>query len=147
MTRRPVIINRTDDLGAALAIRAAVFIDEQGVSLADEVDGLDPDCIHWLATDAEGPVATLRVMDVTPEEGPRTAKIQRVAVLPRARGTGLGAILMRDVLEDLQAEGYVRAILGAQSQVTGFYEALGFAAHGPTYDDAGIPHQDMTREL
>lgn len=137
-----VTIARTDDLDAALAIRVEVFVREQGVSLADEIDGQDGACTHWLARDREGPVATLRVR----REG-RTAKIQRVAVLARARGTGIGAALMRHVMAALAAEGVARAALGAQLEAIGFYERLGFAAHGPVYDDAGIAHRDMTRDL
>lgn len=137
-----MIIDRVTDLTEALAIRAAVFIEEQGVSLADEVDGMDGDCLHWLARDADGPVATLRVLP----KG-TTAKIQRVAVLQRARGTGLGAGLMRHVMGDLPAEGFDMAILGAQIDAIRFYEKLGFAAYGPVYDDAGIPHRDMKRPL
>ena len=37
--------------------------------------------------------------------------------------------------------------LGAQIFVIGFYERLGFEAHGPEFDDAGIPHRMMTLDL
>ena len=137
-----VTIAEVTDLAAPLAIRAEVFIEEQGVSLADEVDGRDGNCLHWLATDGAGPVATLRVLpkgDV--------AKIQRVAVLRRARGTGLGAALMRHVMAALAERGFRRATLGAQTEAIGFYMRLGFVARGPIYDDAGIPHRDMDRDL
>ena len=139
MTRR---IERVTALAAPLAIRRAVFIEEQGVSEADEVDGRDPDCLHWLAWRDDVPVATLRVLP----KG-RDAKVQRVAVLPEARGTGLGAALMRAAMDELRAMGFARAVLGAQTDALGFYERLGFAAHGPVYDDAGLPHRDMTRDL
>ena len=43
--------------------------------------------------------------------------------------------------------GVTTAKLGAQTHAIGFYEKLGFLAQGPVYDDAGIPHRDMTREL
>ena len=135
-------IERTGDLNAALAIRAEVFIEEQNVSLAEEVDGRDGECLHWLATDATGPLATLRVLPLG-----ETAKIQRVAVLKRARGTGVGAALMRHVMAELPALGFTRAMLGAQIDALGFYERLGFVARGPIYDDAGIPHRDMDRDL
>ncbi|WP_328795505.1 GNAT family N-acetyltransferase [Jannaschia marina] len=136
-------IDRVTDLAEALAIRAAVFIDGQGVPRAEEVDGRDPDCLHWLATDAIGPVATLRVLSKS-----RTiAKIQRVAVLARARGTGLGARLMLRVMEELPDLGFTHATLGAQLSALGFYERLGFVARGPIYLDAGIEHRDMDRAL
>ncbi|WP_055662320.1 GNAT family N-acetyltransferase [Jannaschia seosinensis] len=136
------VIERVEDLTAPLAIRTEVFVEEQGVSLAEEIDGQDGACVHWLARDDRGPVATLRVAPMG-----TTAKIQRVAVLRRARGTGRGAALMRHVMAALAAEGFVRAKLGAQVDAIGFYERLGFVAQGPVYDDAGIPHRDMTRDL
>lgn len=135
-------IERVTDLAAPLAIRAAVFIAEQGVTLAEEVDGRDGECLHWLGTDATGPVATLRVLPLG-----TTAKIQRVAVLARARATGLGAALMRQVMAELPALGFERVALGAQLGALGFYERLGFAASGSVYDDAGIAHRDMHRGL
>ena len=135
-------IGPTQDVAAAQAIRLAVFVREQGVSLADELDGQDGSCAHWLASDAEGPVATLRIR----REG-EVAVIGRVAVLPRARGTGLGAALMRAAMAALAAEGAARAELGAQLAAIAFYERLGFVAHGPIYDDAGLPHRHMARDL
>lgn len=136
------IAPRGADLEAALAIRAAVFIDEQGVSLAEEVDGLDPECLHWLGRIAAEPVATLRVL-------PRgdAAKIQRVAVLEPHRNKGLGAELMRRVMAELPGMGFRTAILGAQVEALGFYETLGFVASGPIYFDAGLKHRDMMRDL
>ncbi|CTQ32646.1 GNAT family N-acetyltransferase [Jannaschia rubra] len=135
-------IAQVTDLTAPFAIRTEVFVGEQGVTPAEEIDGMDDACLHWLATDEEGPVATLRVRVMGD-----TAKIQRVAVLPRARGTGVGAALMRHVMDELRASGLRRATLGAQTHAMGFYARLGFVARGPTYDDAGIPHRDMDRDL
>ena len=126
------------DRDACLSVRRAVFCGEQGVLPEEEVDGRDPDCLHVLAIDEDGPVAALRIL-------PKGdwAKIQRVAVLPRARGTGLGAALMRWTLARLPARGFAGAVLGAQIRALGFYERLGFAAEGPDYLDARIPHRDM----
>ncbi|MEM8822670.1 MAG: GNAT family N-acetyltransferase [Pseudomonadota bacterium] len=135
-------IQKIDDWTPAIAIRRTVFVEEQGVSEAEEIDGKDPDCLHWLASDDDGPVATLRILSLGD-----TAKIQRVAVLSRARGTGIGAALMIHVMDELKTLGYAKAILGSQTDAIGFYERLGFTVHGPVYDDAGIPHRDMTRQL
>ena len=74
------------------------------------------------------------------------AKIGRVCVLESHRGTGLGAALIRKAL-DVSRGKAAQAKLGAQVHALGFYEALGFAATGPIYDDAGIPHRDMLRDL
>jgi len=136
-------IEQTKDLAACHALRRTVFVEEQGVAETDEMDDLDDQAIHLLAWHEERPVGTARLI-LKGEVG----KIGRVCVLPRARGTGLGAALIRASLEVLRAHPDVtQARLGAQTHALGFYEKLGFVAEGPVYDDAGIPHRDMTREL
>ncbi|WP_195821106.1 GNAT family N-acetyltransferase [Roseobacter sp. MH60115] len=138
-----VRIAQADDLDTCLALRRQVFIEEQGVSEAEEIDGLDGTALHLMAVDGATPVGTARILI----EGD-TAKIGRVCVLRTARGTGLGAQLIEAALGLARAQyGVTRAVLGAQVQALGFYEKLGFAAFGPVYDDAGIDHRDMERIL
>jgi ElaA protein len=50
-------------------------------------------------------------------------------------------------VEELRGLGLRRAKLGSQVHAVPFYERLGFVAEGPVYDDAGIPHRDMTMRL
>lgn len=136
-------IARTDDLAACLTIRRAVFVEEQKVPETLEHDEHDATAIHLLAIEAGRPVGTARLL-VRGEIG----KIGRVAVLPDRRGHGLGAALIHAALDELRAIPGVRiARLGAQTHALGFYEKLGFTASGPVYDDAGIPHRDMTRPV
>jgi len=132
---------RTTDIATCHAIRHEVFVIGQDVPQALEVDGEDPICRHYLATQNGTPIATARVKPLGAE-----AKIQRVAVLDTHRGTGLGAELMRFILHDLKAD-FTHAVLGSQTHAIGFYERLGFTPFGPEYDDAGIPHRDMRRAL
>ncbi|RQP05086.1 MAG: GNAT family N-acetyltransferase [Paracoccus sp. BP8] len=138
------MIEKTTDLDTCRAIRREVFIVEQNVPEAEEWDGRDGAAIHLLARDDSGrALGTARIL----VEG-ATGKIGRVAVLKSARGTGTGAALIRAALDELRAlPGVTRAKLGAQTHAIGFYEKLGFAAYGPEYDDAGIPHRDMALEL
>ena len=138
-----VEIAETDDLVTCRRLRRIVFIDEQGVSEADEIDDRDGEAIHLLATDDGRPVGTARLL----VEGD-TGKIGRVCVLQEARGTGLGAALIRAGVERFrQVPGVAKVKLGAQVHALGFYERLGFAAYGPVYDDAGIDHRDMVLVL
>lgn len=134
-------IELTDDLKTCLALRRTVFIDEQGVFEADELDNLDPVCLHLLAVAGGVPVGTARI-----QIKGNVAKIGRVCVLKSHRGTGLGAALISKALE-VSGGKASSALLGAQVHALGFYEALGFTAVGPVYDDAGIPHRDMVRRL
>lgn len=138
------MIEKTTDLDTCRAIRREVFVVEQNVPEAEEWDGRDGAAIHLLARDDSGAaIGTARIL----VQG-ATGKIGRVAVLKSARGTGAGAALIRAALDELRAlPGVTRAKLGAQTHAIGFYQKLGFAAYGPEYDDAGIPHRDMALEL
>jgi predicted GNAT family N-acyltransferase len=133
----------TDDIATCQRLRRVVFTLEQGVSEADEVDGLDSGAIHLLAFDGGGPVGTARLL----VKGV-TGKIGRVCVLPEARGMGLGAALIAAALVELRrVPGVAEAYLGSQSHATGFYEKLGFVVEGEEFLDAGIPHRHMRRAL
>jgi ElaA protein len=133
----------TQDIATCQALRRVVFIEEQGVSPDDEIDGLDGQAIHLLALDGDEPVGTARLL-VKGDLG----KIGRVCVLPGARGRGLGAALIRRALEEFRAmPGLRRATLGAQTHATGFYAALGFREVGEAFIDAGIPHREMVLDL
>jgi ElaA protein len=132
----------TGDIAACLALRLAVFTGEQGVAVADEVDGRDDDAVHLLAVEDGRPVGTARLLI----DGIR-AKIGRVCVTADRRGAGIGQALMAAAMAELRACGVAEARLAAQTSALAFYERLGFAAEGPVFDDAGIPHRTMTRTL
>lgn len=133
----------TRDIATCRQLRRSVFIEEQGVSEADEVDDKDEEAIHILATVDGTPMGSARLL-----LSGGTGKIGRVCVLAAARGTGLGAALMEAAIAELRRQpGITRAKLGAQTHALGFYERLGFTAEGPVYDDAGIPHRDMVLVL
>ncbi len=133
----------TRDIDTCRALRRTVFIEEQGVSETDEVDGLDDRAIHLLAVLDDRPVGTARIL----LKG-AVGKIGRVCVLPEARGTGLGVALIQAALDSLRAlPGLTEAELGAQTRATAFYDKLGFVAEGDEFLDAGIAHRHMRRAL
>ena len=135
-------ITTTRDIATCRQLRRVVFIEEQGVPEADEIDDKDDTALHLLATEDGTPVGSARLL----LQG-TTGKIGRVCVLKSHRGTGLGAALIRAALAELRAQGMATAKLGSQTHAIGFYERLGFTATGPEYMDAGIPHRDMTLAL
>ena len=83
------IATTPEERNACFAVRKAVFMGEQGVSEAEEWDGLDEICVHFLAGDTANPAGCARLLP----KGD-TAKVQRVAVMPTHRGTGLGRQIM-----------------------------------------------------
>lgn len=138
-----ISIDVTQDFDICLTLRHQVFVVEQGVPVEEEQDAADATATHLLARDGNVPLGTARILF----QGD-TAKVGRVCVLPVARGTGLGADIIRATIAIAgKTPGITRVKLGAQIQALGFYEKLGFQALGPIYDDAGIDHRDMVLEL
>ncbi|HWL67616.1 MAG TPA: GNAT family N-acetyltransferase [Geminicoccus sp.] len=131
------------DVAAALEVRCTVFCDEQGVALAEEIDGLDDQCRHLVATVVGRVVGTARLRAYGPDGA--VGKIERVALLKEARGLGLGQRLVRFAAQVLTAQGHATLLLNAQTYAQGFYARLGFRAEGEPFDDAGIPHVAMWR--
>lgn len=125
-----------------LGIRRTVFIDEQGIPEADELDGTDGGCTHWLLRQDGRAVATLRTKFTGGE-----LKIGRVATLQEARGHGYARHLMERAMASGRDAGLTRAYLSAQEDVVPWYQRFGFQAEGAFYDDGGIPHCDMRAPL
>jgi iron complex transport system substrate-binding protein len=125
------------------AIRTAVFQNEQGVDPALEFDGEDAAAQHILAYLANRPVGTARIRRLTPQ----VVKLERVAVLPQYRGRGVGKQITLKALDWVQDQQIGMVKIHAQTQVQGFYEKLGFETHGAVFEEAGIPHVEMTRVI
>ncbi|MBP0460031.1 GNAT family N-acetyltransferase [Streptomyces montanisoli] len=141
------------DLAACFAVRKDVFVAEQGVPEDLEYDGRDGDALQVLAVGADGSaLGTGRLLygpgaaDVTGGD-PGTGALGRLAVTRAARGTGVGAALVRGIEDAARAAGLTAVDLHAQTHATGFYERLGYAAYGEEFLDAGIPHRSMRRAL
>ena len=119
-----------------MRIRRTVFIDEQGVPEAEELDGEDAGARHFLAEDAEGqPIGTARLLG--------NGQIGRMAVLPEWRKRNVGARLLARAVEAGEEAG-LAVFLNAQIQAQGFYERNGFEAEGEMFLEAGIEHVRMT---
>lgn len=134
-----ISVVETRDIAACRALRRTVFIEEQGVCEADEIDDLDDVAIHLLAQTGGQNIGTARLL-VQGDAG----KIGRVCVLAHARRQGVGAALTRAAVAKFASiDGIEKVKLSAQISAVAFYERLGFSAHGPVYKDAGIDHRDM----
>ena len=121
-------------------VRRAVFIDEQAIPEDMEWDEFDAVCRHAIAEDAGG--AAVGCGRLLPD-----GHVGRMAVLAEWRGRGVGAALLRELVNLARARGLPRAILNSQTHAMPFYARHGFVADGDEYLEAGIPHQTMTLEL
>ena len=139
-------VNNEKEMADALSVRKAVFIVEQEVPAdleIDEHDEANSGTIHFVVYKEEQPVGASRLRTYAPGVG----KIERVAVLHSERGTGLGRQIMIAMEEKAQDQGYETLKLNAQTHAQRFYEKLGYEAYGDIFDDAGIEHIAMVKNL
>jgi predicted GNAT family N-acyltransferase len=132
-------ITEAADMECAFAIRREVFCHEQGVSAAEEFDGLDGDCRTYLVRRSNDAIGTARARPL--EDG--TVKIERMAVLKPHRGRGHGRALLQRMIGDLRDDGVETVILHAQCHAEEFYRRSGFVAGGEPFMEAGIDHIRM----
>lgn len=137
------IVNYQDELTAIKNIRTQVFQQEQGVSAELEFDGLDADATHLLAYLNGQPVGTTRIRNLVAGN----AKIERLAVLPSARNQGIGRELMLAALELVAKQEDHLITVHAQEYIKGLYEELGFSQIGKEFQEAGITHVKMMKQL
>ncbi|MQY33102.1 Acetyltransferase [Streptomyces sp. RB17] len=141
------------DRDACFAVRKEVFVAEQGVDEAIEYDAYDAVAVHVLAVREDGvPLGTGRLLHgeaAAAKTGADTSvgSLGRLAVAREARGLGIGVALVRAIEDAARARGLTAVDLHAQTHALGFYERLGYAAYGPEFPDAGIPHRAMRRAL
>jgi predicted GNAT family N-acyltransferase len=138
-----IAIESPADMQRAYAIRRRVFIEEQRVPEEIEMDADDARAFHALAIRDGAAVGCGRMV----EHGASEVKIGRMAVLPEFRNAGIGAQILRFLIERGRTRGARKAILHAQLTAEGFYLKAGFMPVGEVFEEAGIAHRLMEREI
>ena len=123
----------------ASPIRFSVFVEEQRVPREIELDEQDAVSIHVIAYEGPHAVGTARLLP--------DGHIGRMAVLKAWRNRGIGALMLRSLIERAKERGDREVVLSAQVHAVPFYRAHGFVEEGAEYLEAGIRHQAMKRRL
>ena len=128
----------------ASALRTAVFVEEQRIPAEMEWDAADAECVHAVAYNRLGlPLATGRLL----QHVPGVAKIGRMAVSQAVRSSGVGREVLEALMKAARARGDHEVLLHAQTSAAPFYARAGFTPRGAEFEEAGIPHVEMTRAL
>jgi predicted GNAT family N-acyltransferase len=128
------------------ALRTRVFVEEQGVPAELEHDERDATAVHALSRDDVGRVvATGRLLPDA--AGPGRAVVGRMAADATARGQGHGSAVLTVLEAEAAVRGQQTVELHAQVTARGFYDRAGYTAVGETYEEAGIVHVTMTKQL
>lgn len=123
----------------ASPIRFQVFVREQRVPAEIELDDMDAPSLHAIAFENEKAIGTGRLLP--------DGHIGRMAILKEWRRRGIGAAILRALIDAAERRGDREIALSAQLHAVEFYRTHGFEPVGDVYEEAGIPHQAMVRAL
>lgn len=143
------VLRESRELSAYFDLRYRVFVREQNVPFVLEIDARDfaplTQTIPIGIFEADALIAGARII----VDAPTVVHIGRVVVDRGSRGRGLGKTLITEAeavaARALHYPSELTVELDAQTQAIAFYESLGYRAHGPEFDDAGIPHRTMRK--
>lgn len=112
---------RMEDSLQAFAVRAACFIGELDIPYSEEFDGHDFSATHIVAYVGNEPAGAMRVRWLKSFALP-----ERLAVVQRFRGHGLGALLLERCRTLAQSRGCTQLYVQALPSVAGYFEKLGW---------------------
>ena len=137
-------LGNQSELGPMAAeIRAAVFIQDQGVALQNEreADGLALNAVIFNAL-GQG-IATGQLI----RKSKTLSKIGDLAVHRTLRGEGIGQAVLKALIDAARQRGDGEVMLHAQCNVERFYLREGFIPCGEPFLEGGILHREMRRLL
>lgn len=145
------VASSADEHGEHLAIRRAVFVDEQHVFDGSDADARDhdPATLHVLGLVDGVPAGTVRLFPLGADGAGSGPDWQgdRLAVLPPFRSAGLGGPLVRFAVATAGARGGRRMLAHVQPPNRVFFRRLGWTQIGGTEIYVGLPHLRMEIDL
>jgi predicted GNAT family N-acyltransferase len=130
------------EVAEALELRRRVFSEEQGIRREADEDGRDHRALHVIAFEDGALLGTCRMIvsgDV--------AMLGRLAVGRPDRRRGVGRAVLAAAERSARDAGARRMALHAQLPVRTFYEKSGYSAYGEVFEEEGIDHVAMEKQL
>ena len=81
------------------------------------------------------------------EKDPATVQLRQMAVHRDRQRSGIGAQLLAFAEQTARQKGYHQMTMHARAVVCRFYEKCGYQIRGPRFEEVGIPHFMMQKEL
>ncbi len=138
-----IVAHHSPEYDEGLVLRRGVLREPLGlVYTLDQVDA-EREELHMVAVFDGEVVACASLADL----GRRVAKMRQVAVKLELQGSGIGAALVRFFEDTARARGFARIALHARQSAVPFYEHLGYHTFGPIFEEVGLPHLRMEKNL
>ena len=127
--------------------RFEVFVQEQKIICEEELDGLDDKCIHIFLEKNGKIVAYSRI--VPKGIGYENISIGRVLVLKEFRRKGIAQEMLMVAINYIKEniEDNNKIVLSSQLYAKDLYASVGFITDSDIYEEAGIPHIKMYKNM
>lgn len=79
--------------------------------------------------------------------GKNKLKLRQMAVSNNHQGQGLGKMLVQSAELEVAKVGYKEIEMAAREAAIGFYQTLGYQTIGDNFEQVGVLHQTMTKDL
>ncbi|TQS41751.1 GNAT family N-acetyltransferase [Cryptosporangium phraense] len=140
------------EMPAVFALRHDVFVVGQNVPVEIERDEFDDVAVHVCAWESD-PEASVGVPPRLAGTGrllgepPAPGRVGRMAVRAELRGSGVGRAVLRGLERAAIRRGNPAIELHAQVHAREFYAKAGYTPVGSEFEEAGIRHVEMRKEL
>lgn len=76
-----------------------------------------------------------------------TVQLRQMAVDATQQGKGIGRQLILFAEQQSKNNGFTHMMMHARKEAKGFYEKLGYTVQGPEFEEVGIAHYEMSKQL
>lgn len=128
----------------SVALRYEVLRKPLGLSFAEDQLALEWSDYHLASLDGGGRM--LAILILTPQDG-GVLKMRQVAVGPNTQGKGVGSDLVEYSEEFAKSLNFSMISLHARETAVAFYLRLGYEIEGERFEEVGIPHFKMWKNL
>jgi GNAT superfamily N-acetyltransferase len=128
---------------ALVVLRREVLRKPLGLDYSPEQLALEASELHLGLWNGEKALGCLLLRD----EGAGVVRMRQVAVSSKLQGNGLGRMLVAEAEAEARHRGWIRMILHSRPNAVRFYEKLGYRAEGELFEEIGIAHRLMAKNL
>jgi predicted N-acetyltransferase YhbS len=124
-------------------LREEILRKPLGMSLKNEDLSRDHEDVILVAQDGGNVIGCLMLHHVDSGQ----LQMRQMAVYNEWQGKGIGRLLVQAAEVYAAEKGYSKIVLHARKVALGFYEVLGYTAHGDEFSEVGIPHYMMEKQV
>lgn len=137
----------TEDHKKTIHLRNQVLREPLGIKFTEQDLADEANAIHLAYfIDKEDEEYLVGSCFLTPYND-KTLKLRQMAVHPSSQGQGIGHKLITFAEQIAKEKGYTYLYLHAREEALGFYKKQNYKQESDVFEEVGIPHYEMIKEL